>query len=165
MTVWEQRSHEERALLNPGFCANLFWHAARGYASTNIGSLSFKESFLILPFILHRETREALPRSTRTSLSVWLNENPMALGHVASLAKLLVPFTKEGLILGGMHGLIKFNQGRLQAETTWSRAVNRALRKSSDEVRECAKKAEFLGEWFARSGSSATVLALIGVRP
>lgn len=165
MTTWADRSHEERALLNPGFCANLLWQAASRYASDGEGALSFEESFLVLPFVLHRETREALPRSSRTSLAVWLDENPLARGRVASRARLLVPFTKEALMFGGVHGLIRLDGGRLQAEATWQRAVNRTLTGSSDEVKGCAKRAAFIGKWFAHAGSAATVLALIGVRP
>ena len=165
MTAWTDRSHEERALLNPGFCANLLWHAASGYASDGDSALSFEESFLVLPFVLHRETREALPRSRRTSLAVWLDENPLARGRVASRARLLVPFTKEALMFGGVHGLIRLDGGRLLAETTWKRAVSQTLTESSDEVKGCAKRAVFIGKWFAHAGSAATVLALIGVRP
>lgn len=165
MTMWADRSHEERALLNPGFCASLLWHAASGYSSNGDGALSFEESFLVLPFVLHRETRETLPRSSRTSLTVWLDENPLARGRVVSRARLLVPFTKEALTFGGVHGLIRLDGGRLLAGTTWKRAVNRTLTESSDEVKGCAKRATFIGKWFAQTGSAATVLALIGVRP
>ena len=165
MTAWADRSQEERALLNPGFCANLLWHAASGYASGDNGALSFEESFLVLPFVLHRETRETLPHSSRTSLAVWLDEHPLARGTVASRARLLVPFTKEALTFGGVHGLIRLDGGRLRAVATWKRAVNRALTESSDEVKVCAKRAAFIGKWFAKAGSAATVLALIGVRP
>lgn len=165
MTALADRSHEERALLNPGFCANLLWHAAIGYASNSDGTMSFEESFLVLPFVLHRETRETLPRSSRTSLAVWLNENPLARGRVTSRTHLLVPFTKEALMFGGIHGLIRLDGGRMQAETTWQQAVNRTLTESSDEVKDCAKRAAFIGKWFAQTGSAATVLALIGVRP
>jgi len=165
MTPWTQRSREERALLNPGFCANLLWHAARGYAGASDSALSFEESFLVLPLVLHRETREALPRDTRTSLAAWIEDNPLARGRIASRAPLLVSFTKEGLTFGGVHGFILLDGGRLYAKTTWKIAVNRALRESSDEVRGCAKRADFVGKWFAQTGSAPTVLALIGVRP
>ncbi len=165
MTTWEQRSNEERALLNPGFCANLFWHAARGYAGESGGALSFEESFLVLPFVLHRETREALPRTTRTSLAVWLEENPLARGRVANRARLLVPFTKEALIFAGIHGFIRLDIGQLRSGDRWTGAVTSALGVSSDEVQICAKRADFVGRWFARAGSASTVLALIGVRP
>ena len=165
MTAWADRSHEERTLLNPGFCANLLWHAAGAYARDGNGALSFEESFLVLPFVLHRETRETLPRSSRTSLTVWLDENPLARGRVVSRARLLVPFTKEALTFGGVHGLIRLDGGRLQAEAAWQRAVSRTLKESSDEVKGCAKRAAFIGKWFSQTGSAATVLALIGVRP
>jgi hypothetical protein len=127
MTGWADRSHEERALLNPGFCANLLWHAASGYANDSDSALSFEESFLVLPFVLHRETRETLPRSYATSLAVWLDEYPLARGRVASRARLLVPFTKEALMFGGVHGLIRLDGGRLRAEATWKRTVSQTL--------------------------------------
>lgn len=165
MTAWADRSHEERALLNPGFCANLLWQAASGYVSDSNGALSFEESFLVLPFVLHRETREALPRSSRTSLAVWLDEHPLARSSVASRARLLVPFTKEALMFGGVHGFIRLDGSSLRAEATWQRTVNRTLRETSDEVKDCAKRAAFIGKWFSQTGSAATVLALIGVRP
>lgn len=165
MIPWAQRSREERALLNPGFCATLLWHAAHGYARVSDGALSFEESFLVLPLVLHRETREALPRDTRTSLATWLEDNPLARGRIASRARLLVSVTKEGLTFGGVHGFIQLNRGRLYAESTWRRAVDRVFRESTDEVQRCAKRADFVGKWFAQTGSAPTVLALIGVRP
>lgn len=165
MIPWPQRSPEERALLNPVFCANLLWHAALGYADVNAGGFSFEEAFLVLPFVLHRETREALPRDTRTSLAVWLENNPLARGRIATRAQLLVPFTKEGMLFGGAHGFIQIREGRVYANEAWKQAVNRSLRASSDEVRGCARRAEFLGKWFAQTGSAPTVLALMGVRP
>lgn len=165
MTVWSQRSPEERALLNPGFCATLLWCASKGYAGAGTGALSFEETFLVLPFVLHRNTREALPRYTRTSLATWLYDNPLARGRIATRARLLVPFTRDAITHGGMHGFISLDQGRLFAQETWRQAVNRTLRTSTDEVRDCTKRAEFVGKWFALAGSAPTVLALIGVRP
>jgi len=165
MSNWEQRSREERTLLNPGFCANLLWHAARGYSDGSFGELSFEESFLVLPLVLHRETREELPGSTRTSLAVWLDENPLARGRVASRARLLIPFTKEALIFGGMHGFIRLYGGKLHAEVAWKKVVTLTLKQSSEEVRLCAKRATFVGKWLAQTGSAATVFALMGVRP
>ena len=86
MMPWAERSREERALLNPGFCAQLLWCAARSCVRDG-GGLSFEEAFLVLPFVLHRGTREALPRGTRTSLAVWLDANPLARGRIATRAR------------------------------------------------------------------------------
>jgi len=165
MIPWAERSPEKRSLLNPAFCANLLWNAASGYASEDVGALSFEESFLILPMVLHRETREGLPRSTRTSLAVWLDENPLVRGRVGSRARQLVSFNKEALTFGGVHGFLRLEGGRLLADVNWRRVVNRTVTESSDEVKDCFRRAGFVGRWFAKTGSAATVFALMGVRP
>ena len=165
MTPWSRRLPEERSLLNPGFCAKLLWHSALGYAGVDAGGLSFEEAFLVLPFVLHSKTREALPRDTRTSLAVWLENNPLARGQIATRARLLVPFTKEGMLFGGVYGFIQIREGRVYANEAWKQAVNLSLKASGDGVRRCAKRAEFLGKWFAQAGSATTILTLMGVRP
>jgi hypothetical protein len=86
-------------------------------------------------------------------------------GQIASRAQLLVRFTKEALLFGGIHGLMTISDGQIHFVDTWDSAVIKSLNDSSKEVRECAKKAEFIGKWFAHTGAAATVLALIGVRP
>ena len=165
MTAWNDRSHEERTLLNPGYCANLLWHATRGHASFAETALPFEEAFLVLPLVLDRRTREALPRHTRTSLATWLEGDALARGRIASRAQLLAEFTKEALLFGGVHGLLSISDGQVVGVDGWTKAIRKSLRGSNDEVRETAKKAEFVGKWFAHAGAAATVLALIGVRP
>lgn len=165
MTVWTDRSRDERALFNPGYCANLLWHATRGHESVDGTGLAFEEAFLVLPIVLDRKTRETLPKGTQTSLATWLDMAPDLRARIATHAQLLVGFTKEALLFGGVYGLISITGGRVLGNQEWRKAVGKALRESSDEVRETAKKADFVGKWFAHAGSTATVLALIGVRP
>lgn len=165
MTTWTQRSHEERALLNPAFCATLLWHAAQGHVDKSQTGLSFEEAFLVLPIVLHRHTRQSLPRTTRTSLPVWLQENPLARSRIVTRAKLLMPFTKEAMIFGGANRFLQIVHGKLMSEGAYTSAIDTVLRTSSDEVRDCVKRAAFIGAWFARSGSPMAVLATIGVRP
>lgn len=163
--AWNERSREERTLLNPGYCANLLWHATRGHASFNGSALAFEEAFLILPLVLDRRIREALPRHTQTSLATWLEIDPFARGRITSRAQLLAKFTKEALLFGGVYGLLSLSHGHVIGADEWRRVVRESLLRASDEVRETAKKAEFVGKWFAHAGAAATVLALIGVRP
>ena len=165
MMAWLGRSPEERGLLNPSFCAVLLWQAAQGHMANSHESLPFEAAFLVLAMVLHRETRESLPRGVATSLAVWLEEKPLSRSRIADLSRKLVPFTKEALIFGGLHGLVLLRSGSIQAHPNSRRRVTASLRDSSQEVRECAKRAEFVGRWFARTGSAATILALIGVRP
>lgn len=165
MIQWETRSVEERNLLNPAFCANLLWHAALARTSKNLEPLPLEEAFLILPFVLPEVTREALPASLKTSLPVWLENNPVERQRLSVRCKALVPYTRAGLIFGGTHDFIRFEGRRLIASAGWKKKVKLALGKSSAEVRSCATKAEFVSRWFANIGSSSTAYALIGIRP
>ena len=165
MIPWSSRSAEERALLNPSFSSVLLWHAAIGHVAEGTGALPFGTAFLVLPLVLHRGTREALPKSVATSLPVWLEDYPLVRARMAERARLLVPYTKEALLFGGTRGLLSVSSDSVSAEPTWQRKINAEMQKSSDEVRACARKAGFMGRWFARAGSPATVMALLGVRP
>jgi len=165
MTPWTERSIEERSLLNPGFCTMLLWYAAQGYASERSNPMAFELSFLVLPFVLHKETRESLPSSIRTSLPTWLAEHPIARVRLGERAATLSAFTKESLIFGGSHGLLSVAQDGVRANADMKKRVNAALKATSDEVRECAKRAEFLGRWLEKAGGPETVMTLLGVRP
>lgn len=165
MTRWSEGSLEERVLLNPAFCAHLLWHFAAAGSEDGRRQLTFAESFLVLPMVLHRSTRESLPRTTRTSLSVWLDENSSWQTSVAARVKTLMPFTKDALLFGGMRQFIRLENDTVSADLSWRKRVNAALRVSTDEAQACAKKANFVGAWFSEAGSAMTVLALIGVRP
>ena len=165
MNDWASRPQEERALLNPGFCSILLWHAANGHVAVSRSGLPFDVSFLVLPIVLHRLTREALPRGTTTSLAVWLDEQSLARAQIADRARALVGFTKEALLFGGRHGLLTMSGSLVVGSQAWRKRIEAELARSSDEVGSCAKRAEFLGKWFASCGSGSTVMALMGVRP
>ncbi len=165
MSQWTSRPAEERALLNPSFCSCLLWQASVGYGSIAHAPLPFDISFLVLPTVLHRETRESLPKVVRTSLATWVNDNPLARSHIADRARTLVPFTKEAMMYGGLHGLFVLQGGAITANLEWTKRIAADLKESTDEVQSCAKRAEFVGKWLASSGSSGTVMAILGVRP
>ncbi|XYI00002.1 three component ABC system middle component [Sorangium sp. So ce1128] len=165
MTPWSTRSPEERSLLNPSFCAALLWHAASGYSSDSNSAMPIELSFLVLPLVLHRETREAFPRSTTTSLAAWLTEVPLVRTRIGERATSLGPFTKEAMLFGGMHGLLLLSAEGVRANGALKKQVAAGLKATSDEVRICAKRAEFLGKWFEKAGRPETVMALLGVRP
>jgi hypothetical protein len=163
---WLKRSAETRNLLNPSFCSILLWSAARGYAEqSQKRTLPFEIAFLILPIVLHRGTRELLPRTPRTSLAVWLDENPLVRAHITERARLLVPFTRETLMFGGLYGVLKFSGRDVIGPKEWHKKISETINGCSAEVKECIKKAEFIGKWFAKTGTATTIMALLGVKP
>jgi len=165
MIPWMSRPPEEKALLNPSFCSCLLWHAAAEYSITANAPLPFDIAFLVLPMVLHRQTRESLPKAVTTSLAVWLNDNPLSRSHVADRARTLVPFTKDAMMFGGVHGLFELKDGTVVVNSEWKKSIAASLKDSTDEVRICAKRAEFIGKWFAKTGSPSTIMAILGVRP
>jgi hypothetical protein len=164
MTTWVTRAPEERGLLAPCFSAILIWYAAIGHQAEINRPFSFEASFLVLPIVLHGKTRDSLPRSISTSLPVWLEENPLVRSHIADRARRLAAFTKEALAFGGMHGLLLMKGSALSADLNQRTRVATTLIDTSDEVRTCAKRSEFVGKWFGKTGDGRTVLALMGVR-
>lgn len=165
MSRWSERPSEERALLNPSFCGCLLWQAATGYRSACSEWLPFDLAFLVLPMVLHRTTRDALPGTVRTSLAVWIDDNPQARSCVADRAPMLVPFAKDAMMLGGRYGLLQFPATRVAANAEWKKQINADLKDSTDEVRTCMKRAEFVGRWLGSSGSSSTIMAFFGIQP
>jgi len=165
MNPWIARPVEERGLLSPSFFSCLLWHASLGYWGVAALPIPFEISFLVLPMVLHRETREALPKTISTSLAVWIGDNPLSRSHVAVRARTLAPFTKEAMMFGGIHGLFDMTGGPITANTSWKKRITTEMKTSTDEVRTCFKRAEFIGRWFASAGSAETVIAILGVRP
>jgi len=162
---WSSLPEEVRALLSPSFCAVMIWQAAVGYRSESPDDLPFNCAFLVLPLVLHRETREALPRSTVTSLAVWIEDNPLLRALLPHYARELATFSREAILFGGRHGLLTPSPSSVGASTGMARRVATVLRQTSEEVQQCTKKAEFVGKWFAKAGDAFTVMTVLGVRP
>jgi hypothetical protein len=162
--AWSARPSEERALLNPAFLSAVLWHAAGGYSTVASAPMPLDLAFLVGPFVLHRDTRESLPRAVTTSLAVWLDDNSLTRARAGGRARALVAHTKEALLFGGMHGLLDLSGGNVLSIAERARRVNAVLKRVTEEVRQCMKRSEFVGRWFASAGSPGTVMALIGVR-
>jgi hypothetical protein len=165
VTLWRERSIEERHLLNPSFCSVLLWYSAAGYVTKRNPAMPLALPFLVLPIVLHRSTRESLPRTTGTSLATWLTDQPLVRARVAERAVALRPFTQEALLFGGAHQLLMLGADGIRASASMKRTIESGLAGTGDEVRACAKRADFVGKWFEKAGKVETVLALLGVRP
>lgn len=165
MTEWTKRPTEVAYNLNPAFCGWLLREAALGYAEVKPAGMPFALAFLVLPVLLHRPTREALPRSTVTALHAWLREHPEARVGFAARARQLVPFAREGIILAGSVGLLSLTEtGVLVAGGELQRGKT-ALLKRSAQVKSAVGKAGMFGKWFAEAGEPKTVYHMWSVSP
>lgn len=171
MSAWQERSIEQRNLLNPAFCAIVVWHLVQGYRTeaTALGSersgLPLALAFVGASLILRGQTREQLPRSTATSLATWVHDHPLERSAVAKGVAVLRATVREALLFGAQHRLLSLEGQRLDASDTASKKVSAYLRTSTVEVRDCMRQATLVGRWLCKAGAPSTVLTLLGVKP
>ncbi len=163
MMLWPERPEEEARLLNPAFLGLLVRSAAAGYKETSGKGIPMELAFVALPVTLHKTTREALPRSVRTSLATWLMASPQCRIGFAERARGLAPFVREAILFGAAHGLLDVADGGQLVPCSRLEEMAAYLHTATDEARECVRRAEFLGRWFGGAGTPATILALWGV--
>lgn len=164
---WREQPSEQARLFNPAFLGALVLCAADGYEHTSQErqSLPYSLAFLVLPIVLHKLTREALPRTTRTSLPAWISVNAHTQVGFPARASSLVSSTKDSIAVACHGGLLAIEGSRLCARAKMSTIARFANAVKSPEVSDCLKKAQFVGKWFAGSGDYQTIMALWGVRP
>jgi hypothetical protein len=157
-TAWSTRPREEAFLLNPAFGGRLLLHAL---IESKTG-LPVSVLFLILPLLLHKDTREALPSSVTTSVPVWLARNAEIKVGFALRASQLVQYTKESLLFLGNQKLISF----VAADVVTARVGKvKTLSSDSVEVKNCVAAARLMGRWLRSAGTPETLFALFGIRP
>lgn len=162
MKPWTQRPIEIRNLFNPAFCGLLLQRAIGGFEKVEPKGMQYSLSLLILPLILHRETREKMSAQPRTSILSIFEKHPELLLDFDERARGLLPFTQEAFgFLAQNHCLDVSLDGRLLTVTRRIRTKDIG----TPESIECQKVARRVGKEFARIGDRATIYTTLGVRP
>ena len=161
---WDERPREVANLFNPAFTSLLLSRTLAGYSGGDGSGMPLVLAYLVLPIVLHPDTRDALPRAASTTMYGWIAEYPHLKALFPARARRSVPFTQEAIRFGIMYGKLAISAGSL---VTGSHRYAQSAMPSdaTDEVKLCLQKAAFLGRWFADTESPRTVLATWGVRP
>jgi len=161
----QMSSLEGRRLLNPAFTGILLLRAAQGFAKEAKSDLPFVFSYLVLPLVLHPETRERLPQTIVTKLVTWAERNGELVAMLPRRTSELAEATRDGMFAVSTNGLaILGPTGQIKPviDAKTQAAFDKQI--GSAEVIECLKKALFVGRWLATAGSAPTVLTALGVR-
>lgn len=164
---WDLRPQQIRDLFNPAFSSALLCVAIRAFdAEVPDGSgLPFIRSYLLLPMALHAETRNALPSTTKTSLTRWLGQRPEVHIGLAERVASFREITSESIRYGIAGGIIKMSEvGGLTHVPRKPRGLTAAA-SASGEVTECFEAATELGRWFARVPDTAFLFRSLRIRP
>lgn len=170
MTAWQNRTIEQRNLLNPAFCAVAVWHLARGYATeaaalgTDQQALPFELAFVGASLVLRGQTREQLPRTITSSLATWVHDHPLERSAAAKGVVVLRQAVREALLFGAQHHLLALDGCRIVAAESQTKKIKNYVSTSSNEVRDCMRQALFVGRWLCKAGAPPTVLAILGVQ-
>jgi hypothetical protein len=160
---WEERPIEVAHLLNPAFCGEVLRCSIQKYNEFAPQTFPYSLSFLVLPIVLHRQTRESISLAKREQLHTWMQEHQDVRIGFAERARRLVPFTKEALTFLLQVGKI------IVDDTSGLKLARRASRRldseGENEALDCFRKAEIVGRWFARAGNPANIYTMLGVKP
>lgn len=163
MLSWEKRPFETANLLNPALCSVLLYGAVRDFEQERLQGMPFALSFLILPFVLHKPTRETLPQTARTPLQDWLMEQSQEFSLAfASRTCQLIPYTKESLTFGMQRQILAINQsggvicGKGKIDFRKILGTPTAL---------LIDNSRLLGRWFAKVEHETLVFKMLGIRP
>lgn len=165
MKPWIQRTREEAHLLNPPFCCVVLSAACAGFSESNDYPLPFALAFMVLPIVLHKNTREFLPRNTRTSIPAWLQDHAEAKVSFHERLMALKPHTREALRYGLIFDWMAVgDSGGIRCMVTRNQ-INQAIRSLNGDAQECVSRGRFLGKWFGTNVSTETLMALWGICP
>ena len=163
MIAWEERPAEVANLLNPAFCGLLLRATVLEYVKSGAATgMDFPLAFLVLPIVLHKPTREAMPRTAATKFHAWLQRNqPLRIGFSTRVQQ-LAPITRETLQVTMQRGTLALNQEGLLVAPTYNfqKADSQLV---SPTMAECRKKATFIGKWLNEAGSASQILSAWGV--
>lgn len=148
-------------MLNPALLAAVTAAAASEYERADGEPMPWPLAYLVAPLVLHRGTRNALPKTTRTHLGNWVSQNPVIHAGIPARAQSLAKPVREGLRFGLAHGALQVDaQGRLKGDVA---APEKKV--ATSEVDQIIAKAGLVGKWFAKIDQPATAFAVLGVAP
>jgi hypothetical protein len=165
MRSWFDRAIEEASLFNPLFCGLCLHFACSGYKDMTDDGLPFALAFVVLPLTLHANTRRRLPKSTRTSVAAWLEDNPEALLGFSKRCRAMVPYTREAILVGLSLDLFHVSRGCLEPNKNAAVRRSQLKKKLSKETQECFSKSGFIGGWISTTRGAQPAMTMFGLRP
>lgn len=161
MQEWKKRPREIANNYNPAFCGEIFYYVIEEYQKIKKDGMPFILLPLILPIILHEETRDKM-KTSKSSFSIILHRNPELKIGFADRAKNLMEITLETYIF-----LLKYNVISIHEDKIF---INRKIKKRipsklSEDIKLSINKAKILGKLFSKIIDVATLYYIWGVRP
>lgn len=161
--TWSDRNTIVANLFNPAFCGEVIRVVAKEYNKNATSKFPFAFTFLVLPILLHKETRERMPKSVRTYFFVWVEQNDDLFFDFAKRTSNMVKFTKEALTFLMAYQKISLTE---KGEII-TNPINSRVPTSIDylEYNEIIKKATMLGKWLSSTTDAKSIYSFFRITP
>ena len=158
---WTERPYLSGSILNPALIASILAWAAIRHRSSGRGEMPLAASLLVVPLVLHTETRRRLPTTTRSHLTKWLSDNQDLAAAFPSRARRFAPHVLEGLRFGLRSGALSLSEtGGLIGQIPPSPDLG-----ADSELRAILTAAGLVGAWLGKAGTVANNYIMFGVAP
>lgn len=162
-TAWEERNTIVANLFNPAFCGEVIRVVINSYNRHTKNIFPFAFSFIILPILLHKKTRDKMPRTIRTYFFVWVEENDNLFFDFSLRTKSMVKYTKEALqFLLAYQKIVITREGEIATSIEKVKLINK---EDFEEYNEIIKKAEMLGKWLATTSDVKSIYSFFRITP
>jgi hypothetical protein len=149
-------------MFNPALISLTIATAANQYEETSGFAMPWPLAYLLVPMVLHRPTREGLPRTKATSLAKWASDNTLLVEGLPARAQHMAAHVREGLRFGLTEGTIELVNGEALRSLTEAQ-IN--LRKVDGDLAAIYRASGLTGRVLGRTGSAATAFAALRVQP
>ena len=160
---WEERTAILANLLNPAFCGEIMRRFIKAYNDKSEKKTSFLLCFIVLPIVLHKETREQLPATTNSHLLTWIDSKDALFIDFPNRVRDMKSYTKETLMFLLHQKAIQFNEdSTLEVYSFRKKKFNG---EDTEEVEHILKKVEFLGKWLTKVDDIKTLFSFLRIMP
>ncbi len=134
-----------------------------GFTEQSQNGMPYPLIFLLLPIVLHKNTRETLPKSLATKMHPWLQQNEEVKIGFSDRCAAITGYTREAILFGVAGTLFRFSSD-LTLQAPPLRLPPLAWPRDSEPV-ICRQRARFVGKWLATAGDVTTIFATWGILP
>ena len=162
-TSWTERNTIVANLFNPAFCGEIIRVTVKEYNKHTNTQFPYAFTFLILPIVLHKVTRDRMPRSVRTYFFVWVEKNDDLFFDFAKRTRGMVKYTKEALLFLLTHNKIEITENAEIIAT--DERIKKINKEDYQEYNEILKKAEMLGKWLSSTSDVKSIYSFLRITP
>lgn len=164
LEAWTNRSVISANLLNPAFCGEVIRRTVWAFNKNSEDKIPYSLLFLILPIVLHKQTREKMPIRSSTYFHSWVDCNEYLFIDFAKRVRLLKPYTKESIMFLLKYKVISIlDDGKFEIVDPYRKRYPEG--EFTDEVYQILKKAELLGRWLSLTGNAQTIYMFLKIKP